>query len=72
MNHSAKEWARGDVHTNNIEAFWANVKRSIKGTYVWVSKKHLQTYLREFEYRYNLRKRPDLMMDALLQAFPKA
>lgn len=72
VNHEKKEWVRGTVHTNNIEAFWANVKRSIKGTYVWVSKKHLQTYLREFEYRYNLRKRPDLMMDALLQAFPKA
>jgi transposase len=42
------------------------------GTYVWVSKKHLQTYLCEFEYRYNLRKRPDLMMDVLLQAFTKA
>jgi len=72
INHSKFEWARGDVHTNNIEAFWANVKRSINGTYVWVSKKHLQTYLREFEYRYNLRKHPHLMMDALLQAFPKA
>jgi transposase len=72
VNHSKKEWARGDVHTNNIEAFWSNVKRSLKGTYVWVSKKHLQTYLCEFEYRYNLRKRPDLMMDVLLQAFPKA
>lgn len=72
VNHSQFEWVRGDVHTNNIEAFWGNVKRSIKGTYVWVSKKHLQTYLHEFEYRYNLRKHPHLMMDALLQAFPKA
>ena len=72
VNHKAKEWVRGDVHTNSIEAFWENVKRSIKGTYVWVSKKHLQTYLCEFEYRYNLRKEPELMMGVLLQAFPKA
>lgn len=72
VNHTEKEYVRGDVHTNNIEAFWGNVKRSIKGTYVWVSPKHLQTYLREFEYRYNLRKHPHLMLDALLQAFPKA
>ena len=48
VDHSAKEYVRGDVHTNTIEAFWANVKRGIKGTYVHVSKKHLQTYLREF------------------------
>ena len=70
VNHSKKEWVRGNVHTNSIEAFWSNVKRSIKGTHVWVSKKHLQTYLCEFEYRYNLRKEPERMMDALLKAFP--
>jgi transposase len=71
INHKQGEYVRGDVHTNNVESFWANVKRSIAGTYVWVSKKHLQSYLHEFEYRWNLRKRPDLMLDALLQAFPK-
>ena len=71
VNHSKKEWVRGDVHTNSIEGFWANVKRAIAGTHVWVSKKHLQTYLGEFEYRHNLRKQPELMMDALLRAFPK-
>ena len=71
INHSAKEYVRGDVHTNTIEAFWSNVKRGIKGTYVHVSKKHLQTYLREFEYRHNLRRMPWLMFDCLLAAFPK-
>ena len=45
--------------------------RGIKGTHVWVSKKHLQSYLREFEYRHNLRHAPYLMFDCLLQAFPK-
>lgn len=71
VNHSEKEYVRGDVHTNSIEGFWANVKRGIKGTHVWVSKKHLQTYLREFEYRHNLRQTPYLMFDCLLAAFPK-
>ena len=71
VNHSAKEYVRGDVHTNTMEGFWANVKRGIKGPYVWVSKKHLQTYLREFEYRHNLRQTPHLMFDLLLAAFPK-
>jgi transposase len=72
VNHSKKEYVRGSVHTNSIEAFWSNVKRSISGTYVCVSKKHLQTYLREFEFRYNLRKHPHLMMEALLLSFPRA
>lgn len=71
VDHSKEEWVRGDVHTNTIEAFWASVKRGINGTYVWVSKKWLQTYLREFEYRHNLRHAPYLMFDCLLQAFPK-
>lgn len=72
VNHSKKEWVRGNVHTNSIEAFWSNVKRSISGTHVWVSKKHLQTYLSEFEYRYNLRHSPELMMNVLLMSFPRA
>jgi transposase-like protein len=71
VDHSAKEYVRGDAHTNTIEAFWSNVKRGIRGTYVHVSKKHLQTYLREFEYRHNLRHAAYLMFDCLLQAFPK-
>jgi transposase len=69
VNHKAREYVRGGVHTNTIEAFWANVKRGIKGTYVWVSKKHLQTYLREFEYRHNLRRQPALMFDLLVSSF---
>jgi transposase-like protein len=71
VNHDIKEYVRGDIHTNTIESFWANVKRGINGTYVWVSKKHLQTYLREFEYRHNLRHAPYLMFDCLLAAFPQ-
>jgi transposase len=71
INHKAGEWARGDVHTNTIEAFWANFKRGVKGTYVHVSKKHLQTYLREFEFRHNLRRQPALMFELLVSAFSR-
>lgn len=71
VDHSMEEWVRDDVHTNTIEAFWSQVKRGINGTYVSVSKKYLQTYLREFEYRHNLRHAPYLMFDCLLAAFPK-
>lgn len=74
VNHSAKEYARGNIHTNTTEAFWAMVKRTISGTHIWVSKKCLQTYLREIEFRWNLRKSPWMMFDLLLMAFsqPKA
>jgi transposase len=71
VNHGEGEHVRGDAHTNTIEGFWANLKRGINGTYVWVSSKHLQKYLWEFEYRHNLRKEPWLMFQAMISAFPR-
>lgn len=71
VNHSKKEYVRGNVHTNTIESFWGVFKRGIAGTYVWVSRKHLQKYLWEFEFRHNLRHTPQLMFEALLLAFPR-
>lgn len=71
VNHLKKEYVRGPVSVNSLEGFWANVKRMIKGTHVWVSKKHLQKYLCEVEFRHNLRHEPHLMFPALLRAFPR-
>jgi transposase-like protein len=53
--HSAREYARGDVHTNTVEGFFALLKRGIVGTYHSVSRKHLHRYLSEFAFRYNAR-----------------
>ncbi len=69
VNHSKDEWVRGDVHTNGIENLWAQLKRSIKGTHIHVSKKHLDKYLVEFECRFNIRHSPQEMFDRLLMAF---
>ncbi|MGJ0532032.1 IS1595 family transposase [Methylocystis sp.] len=71
VNHGEKEYVRGEAHTNNIEAFWSNLKRGIQGTYISVSKKHLQKYLWEFEYRHNLRHAPHLMLPCLMVGFAK-
>lgn len=69
VDHRAKEYVRDNVHTNSIEGFWSQLKRSIKGTHVHVSKKHMSKYLGEFEFRYNRRKNPTSMFDSLLKAF---
>ena len=69
VDHSAKEYVRGDVHVNGLEAFWARLKLSIRGTHVHVSAKHLPKYLGEFEYRFNMRRQPELMFDRLLASF---
>lgn len=71
VNHRQGEYVNGDVHTNTIEAFWSHVKRSLAGTHISVSPKWLQTYLWEFEFRQNLRRNPHLMLELLLQSFPR-
>ena len=59
MNHSAKEYVRGDVTTNTVESFFSLLKRGVIGTFHHVSKKHLHCYVAEFEFRYNTRKADD-------------
>lgn len=55
VNHSKKEYVRGQIHTNTVENFFSNVKRSLHGIYHSVSKEHLHRYLSEIEFRYNHR-----------------
>lgn len=56
---------------NAIENFWRHLKRAIKGTHISVSPKYLESYAKEFEYRFNRRMRPETMLDELLSRFPE-
>ena len=67
INHGRKEYVRGEVYTNTIEGFWSQLKRSIHGTYHFVSPRHLQSYIDEFAFRYNHRKTELHIFDLLLQ-----
>jgi len=55
INHSAKVYVMGDIHTNTVEGFWSLIKRGIGGTHHAVSQKYLQEYLNEYAFRYNRR-----------------
>ena len=55
VNHSAGEYVVGRAHTNTIEGFWAQLKRSLDGTHHSVSPKYLQGYINEFAWRYSHR-----------------
>ena len=59
VNHSQDEYARGNVTTNHVEGYFAQLKRSIDGTHHHVSKEHLPRYLAEFDFRYSTRKLSD-------------
>ncbi len=53
--HSAKEYVRGDVHSNTVEGFFSLVKRGLHGIHHSVSKEHLHRYLSHYEFLYNFR-----------------
>jgi len=55
VDHGAKEYVRGEVHTNSFENFWSVFKRGLKGTYIAVDPFHLFRYLDEAVFRYNVR-----------------
>jgi transposase len=67
VNHGAEEWVKSIHHTQGIEGFWSIVKRSIHGTHVHVSSRHLAKYLAEFEFRWNLRDDQASMFPLLLK-----
>ncbi len=57
VDHQAKQYSIPETGatTNRIESFWAIIKRAYKGTYHWMSGKHLQRYVDEFVWRANNR-----------------
>ena len=72
VNQGAKEYVTADgATTNAIENFWRHVKCSIKGTHISVSPKYLESYVKEFEYRFNRRTSPEKMLSELLSRFPE-
>jgi transposase len=66
INHSAGLYVDGDVFTNTIEGFFGNLKTGMRGAYKHVSPRYLQSYLDEFSWRYNRRKRDKPMFELLL------
>jgi transposase-like protein len=44
-----------DIHTNSVEGFWSQLKRSIDGSYHHVTTHHLQKYVDEYAFRYSHR-----------------
>jgi transposase-like protein len=59
VNHTANEYVRGEVTTNQAESFFAQFKRSHDGTFHNVSRKHLDRYAQEFAFRWNTSKQSD-------------
>jgi transposase-like protein len=69
VDHSAKEYVRGEYHVNGLESHWSLFKRAVKGTHVHISAKHSWKYVSEFSYRRNMRHSHWSMFNLLVQAF---
>jgi transposase-like protein len=67
INHSAKVYVEGEVHTNSIESAFSLLKRGIIGTWHRISAKHLAAYLDEMTFRFNNRENPYLFRDTLMK-----
>ena len=72
VNHSVGEYVRDQAHTNGIESFWSMLKRAHKGTFHYMSAKHLGRYVTEFTGRHRVRERDTLdqmglMVDGMVQ-----
>ncbi len=65
VKHSAGEYVKESsrvefkIHTNTVEGMFLHLKRTILGTYHWISKKHTNAYLQEVSFRYSTRKISD-------------
>ncbi len=57
--HAAKEYARGDVHTNTAESSFALLKRGIVGIHHSVSTEYLHRYIWHFDFLWNTRELND-------------
>jgi len=53
VKHKVGQYKNGPACTNTIESVWAVLKRGYYGTFHWLSKKHLQRYADEFDFRHN-------------------
>jgi transposase-like protein len=58
VNHNRGLYAIGELHSNGIENFWTNAKNTVRGTYIDIRGKYLQSYFNEFTFRRNFNTEP--------------
>ena len=65
IDHAAKEYVVGAVHTQTIEGFWSLIKRGIVGSSHKLSRKYMALYVAGFQFRYNNRENADIFGTAI-------
>jgi ISXO2-like transposase domain/Transposase zinc-ribbon domain len=65
VDHAAKQYVVGAVHTNTIEGFWSIFKRGVVGTFHKISAEYMPLYVAEFQFRYNNRHNHEIFRAAI-------
>lgn len=66
VDHSKGIYSIDDVTSNRVENLWSVLKRTLKGSYIQVSKHYLQLYANEVVFRQNNRNSKEPIFDCLL------
>jgi transposase-like protein len=66
VNHSIRQFKKGQFHTNSVESAWAILRRTIYGTHIHVSPKYLQLYVDEVAFRLMNKNNQDVMFETIL------
>lgn len=72
IKHKEGQYVNGNIHTQNIENFWSNMKRGIRGVYRHVDAQYLQAYADEYAFRYSHRNDFQPMFWAILNRSSKS
>ena len=67
VNHEKDEFVVGKMHTNTVEGYFSHLKRTIRGTHLHVSRKHMQKYVDECTFKYVHRKQGQKMFHTILK-----
>ena len=70
VKHKEEFVKEGWIHTNNIEGFWASIKRAWYGTHHHYTRKYAPLYIAEATYKFNNRKSTDIFEQFLCWCFP--
>ncbi len=55
VDHTKREYVRGNVTTNRIEGFWSVFKRNLRRSHVKITEKYLFAYINEAQFKFNNR-----------------
>ena len=53
--HSSGEYSRGFIYTNTAESYFSLLKRGVIGIFHFISRKHMERYCAEFDFRWDHR-----------------